>query len=82
MREQKREVHTDVSYIIYPYTSFLYNGDMGPCNLPSLSVFSGVSVNMAHFCFVLFALVFFHDGTFENGLIISGNIPGLAFVQS
>ena len=41
-----------------------------------------MSVKMAYFCFLLFALVFFCGCTFGNGLKIAGDIPGLACVQS
>ena len=44
--------------------------------------FSGVSVKMVHFHFLLFALVFFCGGTFGNGRKIPGDIPGLVCVQS
>ena len=48
----------------------------------SNSFFSGLSVKMAHFRFLLFALVFFRSGVFGSGLKISGDILGLACVQS
>ena len=48
----------------------------------SNSFFSGLSVKMAHFHFLLFALVFFRGGAFGSGAKISGDILGPACVQS